>query len=213
MSDQWPVILTAALGVAGTVVVAYIGIHGNRRQTTDQAAVEHEQWLRGQRQEAYVALLDAWDTAVSKLEHTVDVWPEREEWLDGQGGEPYELEKAVEEDLVDARQGLSKPLDRAAILGPASVDAAVSAMDNAFDAASGYLNHQSNPDEPFERDWHSWPTLMTRAHQARRQFTEASKLVLRTPPRPGGVRLRSRADGHLRGYRFRSHGTAVNRAE
>lgn len=186
MSDQWPVILTAALGVAGTVVVAYIGIYGNRRQTTDQAAVEHEQWLRGQRQEAYVALLDARDAAISKLEHAVDLWREREEWLDSQGGEPYELAVTVEEDLVDARQGLSKPLDRAAILGPASVDAAVIAMDNAFDAASGYLNHQANPDEPFERDWHSWPVLMTRGHQAREQFTEAAKLVLRMPPRPGG---------------------------
>jgi hypothetical protein len=186
MSDQWPVILTAAIGVAGTVVVAYIGILGNRRQTTDQAAIEHEQWLRGQRQQAYVALLDAWDTAVSKLESTVDSWAEREELLDNQGGEPYELEKAVEDDLVDARRGLVKPLDRAAILGPASVDAVVTMMGNAFDAASGYLSYQSNPDEPFEQDWHSWQTLMTRAHQARRQFTEASKTVLRTPPQPGG---------------------------
>ncbi|MFJ7016694.1 hypothetical protein [Streptomyces albogriseolus] len=186
MSDQWPVILTAALGVAGTVAVAYIGIHGNRRQTTDQAAVEHEQWLRGQRQEAYIALLDAWDTAVSKLEHTVDLWPEREEWLDSQGGEPYELAIAVDEDLVDARRCLAKLLDRAALLGPAPVDVAVTAMDNAFDAASGLIAQQANPDEPFERDWHSWPLLMTRLHQARRQFTDASKLVLRTPPRPGG---------------------------
>ncbi|MEU4170949.1 hypothetical protein AB0F46_29230 [Streptomyces sp. NPDC026665] len=186
MSDQWPVILTAALGVAGTVVVAYIGIHGNRRQTADEAAVEHEQWLRGQRQDAYVALLDAWDAAVARLEQTVDLWTARQERLDSQGGEPYELEKAVEEDVLDAWRGLSKPLDRVAILGPASVDKAVIAMDNAFDAASAYLNHQANPDEPFERDWHSWAGLTTRGHEARREFTEASKLVLRTPPRPGG---------------------------
>lgn len=37
MSDQWPVILTAALCLAGTFGVSYLGYRGSRRQTADEA--------------------------------------------------------------------------------------------------------------------------------------------------------------------------------
>ena len=58
-------------------------------------------------------------------------------------------------------------------------------MDSAVDAIAAYLNHQAAPDEPFEQDWASWTGLMTRAHRARRAFTQAAKTAMRTAPRPG----------------------------
>lgn len=58
MGEQWATIMAAVIAVCGVPVGILVG----RWQVTDQAAVEHGQWLRGQRQEAYIALLDAWDT-------------------------------------------------------------------------------------------------------------------------------------------------------
>ncbi|MET8562694.1 hypothetical protein ABZV75_19595 [Streptomyces flaveolus] len=45
--------VVAAL-IAGIVAVAggFIGVYVGRRQVRDEARTEHEQWLRGQRQEA-----------------------------------------------------------------------------------------------------------------------------------------------------------------
>lgn len=176
MSSLWPTITTGILGILAGFLVG-------RRQITDQAAVEHRQWLRGQRQEAYINLLDAWDTAIAALEHVVDVWEEREDFTRRHGeGNMWET---VGGEVAAANQTLAKPIDRAALMGPPAVDAAVAAMDAAFDNLSAYLNHQADPDEPFEADWHTWASLLTAAHRARYQFMDAAKLSLRMMPRPG----------------------------
>ncbi|MFE4658193.1 hypothetical protein ACFRFJ_16100 [Streptomyces hydrogenans] len=47
---------------------SFIGVWVGRRQVRDQAKVEHEQWLRGQRQEAFVDFLALWDEAVAQLD-------------------------------------------------------------------------------------------------------------------------------------------------
>ncbi|WP_367324743.1 hypothetical protein [Streptomyces sp. HUAS ZL42] len=48
MGEQWGTVVAALIGVGGV----FGGIFLGRRQVTDQAAVEHGQWLRGQRREA-----------------------------------------------------------------------------------------------------------------------------------------------------------------
>ncbi|MFG2125363.1 hypothetical protein [Streptomyces sp. NPDC048710] len=70
------VFLTATLGLAGTFGVAYVGYHGTRRQTADQASIEHGQWLRGRRQEGYTALFPAWDAAGKELRDFQWGWEE-----------------------------------------------------------------------------------------------------------------------------------------
>ncbi|MFJ2241832.1 hypothetical protein [Streptomyces sp. NPDC087859] len=63
MNEAWGAVVAAvAAGVFG-VGGALVGIYVGRKQTTDQAQVEHEQWLRGERREAYVAYLAAHDAA------------------------------------------------------------------------------------------------------------------------------------------------------
>ncbi|CAM5553100.1 hypothetical protein SBADM41S_11256 [Streptomyces badius] len=47
------------------------GFRAGRQQVKDQAQVEHEQWLRGQRQEAYADFLAAWDAAYAALKQEV----------------------------------------------------------------------------------------------------------------------------------------------
>ncbi|MFI6340771.1 hypothetical protein [Streptomyces sp. NPDC050535] len=175
MTDLMPTIVTGFLGI-------FAGIFIGRRGVTDQAAVEHRQWLRGQRQEAYINLLDAWDAALAALEDVVDVWDDRVE--EASRGDGF-MEDFVELRVEAANQTLAKPLDRAALMGPREADVGVDAMDSTFDAMSASLNHQSNPDEPFEADWHSWTTLLSQPHRSRRVFMESAKTSLRMMPRPG----------------------------
>jgi len=183
MSPLWtavlPAITAGVFGIGGALAGVVVG----RRQVTDQAAVEHGQWLRGRRQEAYLALLDAWDTALAHLEGISDEWAEREDWQ-RQNAE-HTWEAYVEAQMLTAQSPLTKPLDLVQLLGPEPVDQAAGAMDSAVDAIAAYLNHQAAPDEPFEQDWASWIGLMTRAHRARRAFTQAAKTAMRTAPRPG----------------------------
>ncbi|MGW0948519.1 hypothetical protein ACWD4O_39015 [Streptomyces sp. NPDC002623] len=170
--------------LAAGLLAGFTGMLIGRRQVTDGAAVEHDQWLRGQRQEAYVGLLDAWDATVQALEDVVAVWPDRQESLD-QGVEGWEVQKAICDD-VDAAGGiLMKPLDRAALLGPEGVDEAVAAMDAAYDDAATYLKHQAGQDGPDDTERMAWTGLLTQAHRARRDFMAAAKLALLDTPRPG----------------------------
>jgi cbb3-type cytochrome oxidase subunit 3 len=50
MSGTAATIFTATVGGLIALAVAYISYRAGRRQTSDQATVEHGQWLRGQRQ-------------------------------------------------------------------------------------------------------------------------------------------------------------------
>ncbi|MEU9900749.1 hypothetical protein ACIBCS_36155 [Streptomyces phaeochromogenes] len=66
MNEAWAAVVAVAAGVFALAG----GYYGSRRQ----ADVEHGQWQRGQRQEAYLALLDAWDAAMRKLTDIAADW-------------------------------------------------------------------------------------------------------------------------------------------
>lgn len=59
MSESWGMLAAAIaaglLGIGGVLLGLVVG----RRQVSDQAQVEHGQWLRGQRMEAYLEFLRA----------------------------------------------------------------------------------------------------------------------------------------------------------
>ncbi|NNN38247.1 hypothetical protein HLK59_49735 [Streptomyces sp. S3(2020)] len=183
MSLLWTAVLPAITAGVFGIGGALIGVVVGRRQVTDQAVVEHGQWLRGQRQEAYLALLDAWDTALAHLEAIFDEWLERADWERQHPDLTWEA--YVESQTLAAQGPLTKPLDRVQLLGPDPVDRATEAMDSAIGAFAACLNHQAAPDEPFDQSWSSWLGLETRAREARRSFTQAAKITLQTPPRPG----------------------------
>lgn len=74
MSESWGMVAAAIaaglLGIGGVLLGLVVG----RRQVSDQAQVEHGQWLRGQRLEAYLEFLRAWDTALSDMADLQDDW-------------------------------------------------------------------------------------------------------------------------------------------
>ncbi|GEK04453.1 hypothetical protein [Streptomyces sp. 1-11] len=57
-------IAAGVFGIAGALTSILVG----RRQTTDQAAVEYGQRLRGQRQEAFANYFKAWDKTHQQFE-------------------------------------------------------------------------------------------------------------------------------------------------
>ncbi|MFB7867316.1 hypothetical protein [Streptomyces sp. NPDC056069] len=181
----------AAAGVAGTVAVAgsFIGVWVGRRTVRDQAKVEHEQWLRGQRQEAYIAVLDAWDAAVRDLRQLEEGAAEhvqalREEVAQfGNSEEVWELEGRRIRTTVDE---LSAPvfhvLERVQILGPKSVDRAAINLEEALHFMGGALRARAGTER--------WPgpdmfEAVRVTSQARTEFMNVSRAVLRSAPRPG----------------------------
>lgn len=181
MSSEWAAVVAAVaagvFGIGGTLAGMLVG----RRQVTDQAKVEHGQWLRGQRQEAYVLFLDRWDAAVHALEETVASWDDRMQWLDQHGGDIHEFEEA----LVAAAAGVTAPLERAYLLGPGPVEAAVEAAGTALHKLSDFLMRTAGSSGSSGGDWSQWLSLLTQAQGARRQFVQAAKHTLQAAPRPG----------------------------
>ncbi|MFF9627267.1 hypothetical protein [Streptomyces griseosporeus] len=184
MSETWEAIFPAtAAGVFGILGIL-AGIVVGRRQTTDQAAVEHGQWLRGQRQQAYTGLLAAWDTALRQLTTCVEVWDDRMRSMD-MGAELWEVQQAIHRDVAGAWEVLAKPAELASLLGPPRADAALMEMDRAFREATDYLMACSAEHGPrLEVD--EWNRLVQVADNARGKFLAAARHALRTHPRPGG---------------------------
>lgn len=147
LMDQGVAAVVAA-GVAGTVAVAgsFIGVWVGRRQVRDQAKVEHEQWLRGQRQEAFVDFLALWDEAVAQLgertlnEYEIEILDQEDGW--------DTANEAVAEQMHRDRIPVARAGERVAMLGPRPVALAATAMMGALeDLAVGIGAQYLSPGE------------------------------------------------------------------
>ncbi|MBQ0850369.1 hypothetical protein J8N05_19470 [Streptomyces sp. BH-SS-21] len=120
MSDAWAAVIAAvAAGVFG-IAGAFAGLFVGHRQTAGEAHVEHRQWLRDQRQQAYLQLYNAWDAAIKDLRAYQFEWPDRadrvlEEQSRFGGGKELRLIAQEECDEVWAR--LLPAVDRTELLG------------------------------------------------------------------------------------------------
>ncbi|MER7068981.1 hypothetical protein ABT357_25455 [Streptomyces albidoflavus] len=123
MTEAWGVVIAAL--VAGVVAVAgsFIGLYVGRRQVQDEAQVEHEQWLRGQRQEVYVAILDAWDQAALGMDWVLGVVHEEAEGHTNPADGSYASEDAWGH-LKEALEPTRVAMERIRLLGPSPVTAA-----------------------------------------------------------------------------------------
>ncbi|MFI0243049.1 hypothetical protein [Streptomyces sp. NPDC016845] len=117
MSESWGTVAAAVaaglLGIGGVLLGLIVG----RRQVSDQAQVEHGQWLRGQRVEAYLELLRAWDTALSAIGDLQEDWDqERDATIEnvGAGGLAERMRELVVErvnaPLTDAQGAAERVL-------------------------------------------------------------------------------------------------------
>lgn len=179
MGEQWGTVVAALIAA----VAALGGVLLGRRQVTDQAAVEHGQWLRGQRQEAYVALLEAWDTGVKRFDERVQNWEGEHyaaEHFEGDGWE--ESEKSIYQRTQEITETVQREIERVELLGPKSVDDASAQLTEALgtlrDAVRSKAGTRQWP------DWEAYNEAAEKADAARRGFLLASRETMRTAPRP-----------------------------
>ncbi|MFC8669018.1 hypothetical protein [Streptomyces sp. NPDC057199] len=124
MTDGWGTIVAALIAVAA----AFMGIVVGRATTKDQAAVEHEQWLRGQRQEAYVEFLAVWDRGLEELLdhlHTLNNW---NSLMDDWEGDPESAREQTYESVAAIPATVKAPRERVLLLGPDDVDGLADSM-------------------------------------------------------------------------------------
>ncbi|MGX1909404.1 hypothetical protein ACWIID_11115 [Streptomyces phaeochromogenes] len=174
-------IYAAGLAASVTLLGAAVAYKAGRRQVRDQAAVEHEQWVRGQREQAYVDFLGACERATEAVhqcrEQADDLHARlvRQEIEIGQG-EPVSMDEAWR--LYDAAQ---QPLNRILMLSPSVViecavatHAAISSFCLAVQSVSQQL--MLRPVEQVELDLAS--DKMNEVYTARANFIVVARQVL-----------------------------------
>ncbi|MFF9378130.1 hypothetical protein ACF1BB_26800 [Streptomyces griseoluteus] len=184
MSEAAATIFTAIAGGLFALAVAYIGYRAGQRQTADQATVEHGQWLRGQRQQAYLAFVDTWDTTVDSLQRLQRSWESQV----GEYQQGDRLDEPTEEPsrlLRDARRAVRRDLERVELLGPQRIDVAVRAMEDAFREMLDVIAAQMATGATCPH-WDEWNPVTVRANTARLNFYAAAIRTLRQPPSPEG---------------------------
>ena len=180
MNQLWvavlPTVAAGVFGIAGTLA--------GRRQTTDEAAVEHDQWLRGQRQTAYLDALDAMDEVLRDSAALREDWNRRyENAMTGGGGEEG-FQEHIAEELAGISRAVGKPLERARLLSADDVDEALHVASTAYEAMLRYLEGQL--DEPAQdHGWTRWEDVQDAAREARAGVMLACQKKLQDPPRPG----------------------------
>ncbi|MEU6979616.1 hypothetical protein [Streptomyces sp. NPDC046371] len=184
--DQGVAAVVAA-AVAGTVAVAgsFIGVWVGRRTVRDQAQVEHDQWLRGKRQEAYLALTDAWDDAIPKWEARV---------LDPDDPDDPRINRLNREDAWDEagmqaaqrmeadRAPVRRAVEGVQLLGPDPVERAAAAMlDTLEELSVGIAAQYVAPEEGHEPLEHYWQAR-GEVERRREAFLAAARDAVRRTP-------------------------------
>jgi len=174
MTEGWGMVAAAAVALIGVFSGLFIG----RRQVRDQAQVEHGQWLRGQRQEAFVALIAAWDEVIPKFEaHVLD--DDQAEYIDRMDAWD-EAGMSMAATLEKERAPLRRAAERVQMLGPEQVDQAVAAMLTAAEQLTVGIMRQYPSSGPGTLDvyWEAQGEVDAR----RESFLAAARDALRQTP-------------------------------
>lgn len=187
MGEQLGTVLAALIGVVGALGGTFLG----RRQVGDQAAVEHGQWLRGQRQEAYGALLEVWNAGLKRFDEMVENWEGEHhaaETFEGDGW--LESERSIYRDTYEIFETVKRAIERVELLGPEDVDTAAAQMTSALRAVRGAVRSKAGSE-----DWPdstAYNEALAQADAARRGFLTAARVATRSAPRPGARETRRR---------------------
>jgi hypothetical protein len=195
MTQPWAVIIAAvsAALVAGAFALLghRIGLRNGRLQVTDQAAVEHEQWLRGQRQAAYVELLAGWDKLLADFARTAQEWEEAKD-ADQAPDEPGAFAVQSIEHVFTLTGPVHACLERVMLLGPPRCEQVAEEMRQAMENVRfSLLNSAPGIDQRthrFEFDSEDpWGDFV----RARGNWFDTARDVMRTAPAPPPVGTRS----------------------
>lgn len=200
MTEAWGIVVAAAIAVIGSFVGVFVG----RRQVKDQAQVEHEQWLRNQRQSAYADFLSAWDRALREMEEMDENWdgwtivhhpdyPSLETLL-GTAPYPGDLLEGITDNLAQHLGPLliqvQSSLERLQLLGPDEIDSKAGEMHQELYALGRKLVEHVGAE-----DWESWRQVKSAAYEKRREFFDLARRQTQAAPTPTRRRLTRRRDG------------------
>lgn len=188
MSDAWGAVVAAvAAGVFGIIGIL-AGILVGRRQTVDQAAVEHGQWLRGQRQQAFATYLDTWDRACEGFKSFAD---DIDEHTDRNNFHPDRYEEELAESvgrlLDEILTPTLKPYEHLMLLVPDAMKETAVAADNALLRMLECLEQLALCDEAtgsVHAAQGAWAEAVSKAELAREELFQAARTVLLEPPSP-----------------------------
>lgn len=189
MDEPWGMVAAAVvagvLGIGGVLLGLLVG----RRQVSDQAQVEHGQWLRGQRLQSYLEFLHAWDAALSALSDTQEDWPAELEVVerDGHDETARRMQAQVASRINDAVADAVDAGERAALVAtPVLGDQLAETLRRLMLLSSGlHSRARHRPDEP---QWPQWNRGASEAVEARKAFFRLAKEDLETVPKPGTAR-------------------------
>ncbi|MFI8769491.1 hypothetical protein ACIGN6_31930 [Streptomyces sp. NPDC053792] len=194
--SEWGIALIAAgAAVGGSGITGWFTLRAGRRQVSGQAQVEHEQWLRGQRQEAYTRLISAWDQSVRDLDDLFESAPVRVQVArreTAELGDEFDVWSAlgaeVESQVDEAYAPVFAALEVTSLLGPERVDRALVNLEEALQAYGAAAREDSDgpgwPNYTAQRS--AWPAVKG----ARAEFMAASRDVIRSAPDPASRRPR-----------------------
>lgn len=186
MSDTAATIFAATVGGLAALAVGYISYRAGRRQTSDQATVEHGQWLRGERQQAYLKFVGTWDTTVEQLQDLQQSW-EQQAFEYEQGDRPEHPAEVSSRLLREGWQAVRREIERVELVGPQLIDLALRALEDAFREMRDVFTAQEQAGASCPH-WDEWNPALARANVARLDFHAAAIRTLRQPPSPEGER-------------------------
>ena len=183
MSESWGAVVAAVaagvFGIAGT----FAGIFVGRRQTTDAAAVEHRQWLRGQRQEAYVAFLAAWDNLVRAM--SAYARPQTEAEV---SASYEEVDADFIANVLEPSRAVATLLERVQLLGPELPSSAAVAMHEGAEAICGeltiYVMRIGPTGEGVGERWLEFAQRLGALSVLRATFFQEARAQIMTAPHP-----------------------------
>ncbi|WP_406369723.1 hypothetical protein OG788_07905 [Streptomyces sp. NBC_00647] len=188
MNEAWGAVVAAvAAGVFGIIGIL-AGIVVGRRQTADQATVEHGQWLRGQRQEAFVAYLDAWDRVLDALKQVAE---DIDEHTHPGRFHPEMYEEELAEYVTQLVWGIYEPSlklrEQLMLLAPQAVEPLADEAGTALFVVQNRLKQWAlcaGSEDAIRIGNANYETALTRAKTARRALFTAARATLLTPPSP-----------------------------
>ncbi|KIF67614.1 hypothetical protein HY68_01560 [Streptomyces sp. AcH 505] len=188
MTDGWGTVVAAVIGFAGL----FVGLLLGRRQVRDQAQVEHGQWLRGQRQQAYLEFLNGWERAVEDMRALVAGW---DDWWQGEDAEDPSMQEAWAHGISRASYSFQlsaeRLLERIHLLGPDAMAIAASDMqEQLVGMRNGIMEMLANEHEAgTSAPAPSYRTAWLATVGVRYQFLARSREVTLTAPTTGRRRL------------------------
>lgn len=193
MDQGWAAIIAAIVAGAAALGGIGIGLIVGRRQLADQTAVEHGQWLRSQRQEAYLAFLDEFDRIMATGH---EFWEGIDEFVrDDRAGELNEDPDRVIEEFSDEIEFMIASIhDRAerieVLCEPKLTGAAteaVIALQGVQYALSDRLRWAAG-DRQHDTGWEGWIQAELGAGAARAALLDLVRQAVQTPARVSGRR-------------------------